>query len=349
MKKTKRESKQEKKQLKILTWHVHGNYLYYLTQVPFVFYLPVTSPKKPGYFGKTDSFVWGDNVREIAADKVKNLDIDCIIFQSNFNPQDPYAKYVTEQINILSDYQLRYVPKLFIEHDPPRFHPTDTKHILYNSPIPLVHVTQFNRLMWDSGTTPTRVIDHGIVVPRNAIYSGELDRGVVVVNNLSKRGRRLGADIFVQVKKKIPIDLIGIASENSHGLGEVSPHELPYVIAKYRFLFHPVRYTSLGLTVVEAMMIGMPIVGVATTELPTVITNDVNGYVHTDVDYLIEKMNVLLSDKPLARKLGNNAKKTAKKRFTIQRFINDWKSVIDHTITRSSQRFDTNRFDKLFS
>ena len=28
-----------KRRLRILTWHVHGNYLYYLTQVPHDFYL----------------------------------------------------------------------------------------------------------------------------------------------------------------------------------------------------------------------------------------------------------------------------------------------------------------------
>lgn len=337
-----------KKQLKILTWHVHGNYLYYLTQVPFLFYLPVASPKKPGYFGKTNSFSWGDNVREIAAGEVKNLDVDCIIFQSNFDPQDPFAKYITEQIEILSDYQLRYVPKLFVEHDPPRLHPTDTKHILYNSPIPLIHVTHFNQLMWDSGTTQTTVIDHGVTVPRDAHYSGEVDRGVVVVNNLSERGRRLGADIFAYVRKKIPLDLIGIGSKNFQGLGEVSPHELPYAIAKYRFLFHPARYTSLGLTVIEAMMTGLPIVGFATTELPTVITNDVNGYVHTDVDYLIEKMNVLLSDKALAKRLGEHAKKTAQKRFGIQRFIKKWKSLIANTSLQFASGFGRNYYRGLF-
>ena len=32
------------RRLRILTWHVHGNYLYYLTQVPHDFYL-VTSPR----------------------------------------------------------------------------------------------------------------------------------------------------------------------------------------------------------------------------------------------------------------------------------------------------------------
>jgi glycosyltransferase involved in cell wall biosynthesis len=29
----------------------------------------------------------------------------------------------------------------------------------------LVHVTDFNRLMWDSGETPSTVVEHGVAVP----------------------------------------------------------------------------------------------------------------------------------------------------------------------------------------
>lgn len=37
--------------------------------------------------------------------------------------------------------------------------------------------------------------------------------------------------------------------------------------ARYRFLFNPIRYTSLGLAVIEAMMIGMPVVALGTTDM----------------------------------------------------------------------------------
>ena len=57
----------------------------------------------------------------------------------------------------------------------------------------------------------------------------------------------------------------------------------------YRFVFNPIRYTSLGLAVLEAMMIGIPIVGLATTEMVTVVENGVSGYLDTNVDNLIER------------------------------------------------------------
>jgi hypothetical protein len=152
--------------LKILTWHIHGSYLYYLTQAPHDFYLPVKPNKPEGYGGRLGSFPWGDNVHEISADEVRNHSFDCILFQSKRN-------YLNDQHEILSDSQRR-LPRLYLEHDPPREHPTDTYHVVNDPNITLIHVTHFNHLMWDSGSTPTRVIEHGVMIPDGVSYTGEL-------------------------------------------------------------------------------------------------------------------------------------------------------------------------------
>ena len=65
--------------LRILTWHVHGNYLYYLTQTPHEFYLPVGRTEH-GYRGRAPGFPWPDNVHEVPAEQVRDLDLDCILF-----------------------------------------------------------------------------------------------------------------------------------------------------------------------------------------------------------------------------------------------------------------------------
>ena len=71
-----------------------------------------------------------------------------------------------------------------------------------------------------------------------------------------------------------------------------------------------------------------PIVGLATTELPTVIVNGENGYVATDVDMLIEQMRSLLADPAHARQLGEGARRTALERFGIERFKRDWDNLL---------------------
>lgn len=129
--------------LRVFTWHVHGSYLYYLTQAKNIeFYVPVKPGKPEGYGGRSDSFAWGDNVHEVVAKDVRHLDLDAIIFQSKKN-------YLEDQFEILSPAQ-RDLAKVYIEHDPPREVPTDTKHIVDDPNILLVHVTHFNDLMWNS-------------------------------------------------------------------------------------------------------------------------------------------------------------------------------------------------------
>ncbi len=189
--------------------------------------------------------------------------------------------------------------------------------------------------MWDSGRTPTRVIEHGVVVPDGVRYSGELDRGVVVVNGLGRRGRRLGADIFERARREVPLDLVGMFAEELGGLGEIPPPELAAFVARYRFFFHPIRYTSLGLAACEAMMLGMPVVALATTEMVTVIENGISGWIDTDVDRLTERMHALLADPSEARRLGEGARRTAQERFSIDCFVRDWDRAFADVTGRS--------------
>jgi glycosyltransferase involved in cell wall biosynthesis len=302
--------------LRILTWHVHGSYLYYLVQTPHEFYLPVKPGQPEGYGGRAGSFPWPDNVHDIPADEVKKQQFDAILFQSHRN-------YLEDQYEILSKEQ-RQLPSIYLEHDPPRENPTDTCHPVDDPDVLMVHVTSFNNLMWDSGRTPTRVIDHGVIVPPQVRYSGEIDRGIVVVNGLKSRGRRLGADIFQTVRQVVPLDLVGMKFDELDGLGEFSHEELPAFEARYRFFFNPIRYTSLGLAVCEAMMIGMPVIGLATAEMAVTIENGVSGYVDTNIDYLVEHMQRLLNDPGEAKKLGDGARRYALERFNIERFKHDW-------------------------
>jgi hypothetical protein len=303
----------------ILTWHVHGSYLYYLVQSGHRFYLPVGRDSTPGYGGRAGAFPWPANVVEVPADEVAGLDLDLVVFQSRRN-------WEQDQWEVLGPSQRR-LPRIYIEHDPPREHPTDTRHWVDDPDVLLVHVTPFNELMWDSGRTPTRVVDHGVVEP-DVRYTGELARGLVVVNNLALRGRRLGRDVFERVREQVPLDLVGMGSEDLGGLGEVPMTELPGFSARYRFFFNPIRYTSMGLAVCEAMTIGMPIVGLATTEMATAVQNGVSGYVDTDVGVLVEHMRRLLEDRELAVRLGEGARRRARERFGLARFVRDWDEVI---------------------
>ena len=316
------------KPLRVLTWHIHGSYLYYLTQTPCTFYLPCKDTNEEGYGGcKPGGFPWGNNILNVAAEDVKHTEFDCILFQSK-------KAYLEDQYELLSEEQ-RALPKIYLEHDPPREVPTDTKHIVDDSDCLLVHVTHFNNLMWDNNRTPTKVIEHGVIVDESVAYTGELEKGIVVINGIVKRGRRLGLDVFKKVRKKIPLDIVGMISEEIGGLGEIPNRELAAFTSKYRFFFNPIRYTSLGLSVCEALMTGIPVVGLATTEMVVTVQNDYSGYVHTDVDFLIDKMQMLFHDHSKAKQLSLGAKQTAKEKFNIERFKKDWLQTFNEVVKKN--------------
>jgi hypothetical protein len=305
--------------IRVLTWHVHGNYLYYLSQAGIEIYLPV-EPGRPGSAGRGTSFLFGPNVHEVPAERLADLPLDCILFQHRRNWEiDQHEQLTAEQ---------RRLPRIYLEHDTPQEHPTNTRHWVDDPNVLLVHVTPFNDLMWDCGRTPTRVIDHGVMIPPGVRYSGELARGLAIVNHLQKRGRRLGVDVFERAREQVPLDLVGMDAESLGGIGEVSPPELPAFAARYRFYFHPIRYTSLGLALLEAMLIGLPVVGLATTELVTIVENGKSGFIDTDPAKLIEPMRRLLADPAEARRVGAAGRRAVEERFHIRRFARDWEETI---------------------
>jgi hypothetical protein len=321
------------RRLNVLTWHTHGSYLYYLSHAPHDFHVLVKPGRPPGYGGRCGPFPFGPNVRDLPADQARAQAFDCILFQEDHH-------WERDQYELLTPAQ-RALPRIYLEHDPPSLPPddivadarrpqwpTDVRHPVDDPAVLLVHVTPFNDLMWDSGRTPTRVIEHGVAVPDGVRWRGDVERGLVITNHLARRGRRMGADLFGRLRTTLPLDLVGMGATELGGLGEVDHPQLPAFAAAYRFLFSPVRYSSLSLSVIEAMTIGMPVVALATAEMATVIEHGVSGFAVTDTRQLAIAMRALLGDAGLARSLGEAAQLRARERCAIARFSADWDAAL---------------------
>ncbi len=261
-------------------------------------------------------------MREIPAGEVRDLQLDLIIYQTPKN-------YFEDQYEILSPQQRR-LPKIYLEHNTPKPNAVDTRHPVaeaHDADLLLVHVTHYNRLMWDNGDTPTAVIEHSVAIDPEARYTGRLERGITVINGMQKRPRIAGYDLFLQARQAVPLEAVGMQTEEFGGLGDVPYRDLHRLVAEYRFLFSPIRYTSLPLAVIEGMTLGMPVVALATTELPTVIENGVTGYISCNLDELIVAMRELLADPQKARRIGTRARAVARERFSLQRFARDWNAA----------------------
>lgn len=310
------------RRLRILIWHIHGSYLNTLVRIEHEWFLPVKPERPEGYGGRGPTFDLPDWVREVPAEHVRDLNLDLVIYQTPKN-------YFEDRFEILSPPQ-RALPAIYLEHNTPKPDAVDSRHPIDDPNVLLVHVTHFNRLMWDCGRTPTTVIEHSVAIDPTVRYRGTIARGVFVANGIQRRPRIAGFDLFLRARESVPLDAIGMETEQFGGLGDIPYRQLHRLVADYRFVFSPMRYTSLPLAVIEAMTIGSPVVALATTELPTVIENGFNGFVSCDVDYLIDRMHDLLADPSLAMHLGENARATAERRFNLDRFRQDWDRAFAH-------------------
>lgn len=98
-------------------------------------------------------------------------------------------------------------------------------------------------------------------------------------------------------------------------------------VARRRVYLHTARWTSLGLSLIEAMLLGMPVVAVGSTMAPFVIPCEA-GVVSADPARLGEGLRGFLDDRARAVAAGKAARDFATARFGLKRFLAEWDRVI---------------------
>jgi glycosyltransferase involved in cell wall biosynthesis len=98
-------------------------------------------------------------------------------------------------------------------------------------------------------------------------------------------------------------------------------------LARRRVYVHPIRWTSLGLSLLEAMHLGMPVVALATTEVVEAVPPEA-GVISTRVDVLRRAIRRYLDDPAEAAEAGRAARKSVLDRYGLRRFLDDWDRVL---------------------
>jgi glycosyltransferase involved in cell wall biosynthesis len=228
----------------------------------------------------------------------------------------------------------RDVPAVYVEHNAPQGRIADMRHPAADrDDVTLVHVTHFNQLFWEAGSTRTRVVEHGIPDPGHR-YTGEVRRAAVVINEARRRWRVTGTDLLPRLSAALPADLFGIGcgdvgiNGTVRAIDDLPQGRLHDEMARRRVYLHPVRWTSLGLSLIEAMMLGMPVVALATTEVSDAVPSTA-GVVSNRLD-LLESALRRLGDHPAeARELGLAGREAALRRFGLERFLSDWDEILE--------------------
>jgi hypothetical protein len=307
--------------MRILLWHVHGSWTTAFVQGSHEYIVPLLPDRSADGRGRAQTWTWPESVHELGPMETADADVDVVVLQRPC------------ELDGLAESWLggrspgRDLPAIYLEHNAPQGRIAEMRHPARDrDDIVLVHVTHFNALFWDSGSTATRVIEHGIVDPGYR-YTGELARVAAVVNEAPRRGRVTGTDLIAHFSAIAPVDLFGMQSERLGGLGDLPQARLHDELARRRVYVHPIRWTSLGLSLIEAMQLGMPVVALATTEVPEAVP-PAAGAVSTRIETLLAAMHELCADREAARAAGRIAREAALQRYGLKRFLGDWDSLL---------------------
>jgi glycosyltransferase involved in cell wall biosynthesis len=316
--------------MRILLWHVHGSWTTSFVQGGHSYVVPVLPDRGPDGLGLARTYPWPDTVAELGPDELRDAGVDVVVLQR------PHELELARRW--LGRRPGRDLPAVYVEHNTPKGDVPLTRHPVADRPeLLLVHVTHFNRLFWDAGTTPTRVIAHGIVDPGHR-YTGELARIAVAVNEPVRRGRVTGTDLLAEFTGAAPVDAfgIGVAALPAHtGLprtrlavfDDLAQADLHDALARRRVYVHLSRWTSLGLSLLEAMHLGMPVVAVAATEAIEAVPAEA-GVLSTDPAVLVDAARRFVADPELAHAYGKRARQAALARHGLGRFLADWDDVL---------------------
>jgi glycosyltransferase involved in cell wall biosynthesis len=310
--------------MRILLWHVHGSWTTAFVQGRHQYLVPVVPDRGPDGRGRARTWHWPDSVAEVSPAALAHEPVDVVILQRA-------ADEVLATRWLGGRRPGRDVPAIWLEHNAPQGRITEMRHpAAGRADLTLVHVTHFNALFWDTGRTPTRVIEHGVVDP-GARYTGELPRAAVVVNEPGRRGRVTGTDLLCELGRDVPIDLFGMGAGTLGGIENLPQAELHAAMAQRRLYLHPVRWTSLGLALIEAMHLAMPVVALATTEVPEAVPPEA-GVVSTRLGVLRDAMRGLVDDPERARVMGKAARAYALERYGLARFLADWDALLAEVV-----------------
>ncbi len=174
------------------------------------------------------------------------------------------------------------------------------------------------------------IIGMGIDTEKYKGYIGNKNSILVVTNNIQKRKAEKGFDKLLALSKKFNIYILGNGNEGipcSIGQAETYSQLIKHY-QEHMIYFNPSN--SLGMTTLEAMATGMPVVTFKMIN-SDVIKHEYNGLIVNSIPEAEKSLHLLLSNKKLAKTLGDNARKTIKERYKTDLFIKKWDLLFQKT------------------
>lgn len=334
--------------MRILLWHVHGSWATAFVQGEHEYLVPVLPGRPADGRGRARTWDWPTSVRELDPAGLRRAfdeeGVDAVVLQ---RPHE--ARLLLEWTGRRAG---RDVPAVYLEHDAPGGPAAATRHpladvdVAADGLVPIVHVTRFNALMWDTGPARTAVIEHGIPDPGHR-YTGERETVAAVVNEPVRRWRAAGTDVLLEVARQVPAEVYGMGTsllaEHLSPLGPTAAgaadrlYDLPQAelhdrLAGARAYLHPYRWTSLGLALLEAMALGLPVLALPVTAAYAAVPPEA-GVLSADPDELALVARRWLADPEEAAAYGKAAREHVLAHHPLDLFLDRWTSLLTQEVS----------------
>lgn len=222
------------------------------------------------------------------------------------------------------------IPIVSLEHTlpTPQVIPNDTIQAMRNMVGDInVFISEYSVNAWGI-FHKTAVIHHGISsLEFNNLNLDREDHILTVANDFVNRDYCLNYSGWKRVTSGLNVRLVG----DTNGLSAPASctEELILEYNKCGVYFNSSTLSPIPTSLLEAMSCGCAVVSTATCMIPEVITNGQNGFISNDENELRNYLELLLQDKDLRKKLGDNARQTIQEKFSEVEFINKWNNIFN--------------------
>lgn len=125
-----------------------------------------------------------------------------------------------------------------------------------------------------------------------------------------------------------------LKSDQIEFIGSVGPEKRNNLLGKAAVLLHPIFFEEpFGLSVVEAMACGTPVIAFNRGSMPELIKHNHNGYLVTDVEEAVRAVG------SLEKIRREDCRAYVEEHFTLERMVDDYEKVYEHILNKSERRF----------
>lgn len=248
-----------------------------------------------------------------------------------------YHCIITHNITDLLDAKGRIEPKILVLHS--TIESRSRKSNVNLSPEEMksnlaryvrlanIHVVAISKLKGESWGQTDDIVSNCVNPADYLPYEGHIAKGLRVSNFINKRERVLLWDFHQNAFADIPVNIVGHNPEMVNVHPSQNWQNLKEIYQSHRFYIHtahPELEDGYNLATLEAMAAGLPVLG---NNHPTsIITHGVDGFLSDDPKELSHCAKILLNDRNMALKMGEEAQKTVANKFSHnifkERFLN---------------------------